>query len=152
MSDGAVNDKGEQIMMGMTSLHNTLTGWFIRVAASRLSTRQSAQGRLLDAEELCMFHQALHTAYRVFANQHPEWTQRGFDASFLHEDAAALLMVYWAADGAAQPALTGMDLARVWERKYGMLLCGADRVTQVARLAGAANVLLTALNRRRSGG
>ena len=37
-----------------------------------------------------MFHQALHTAYRVFANQHPEWTQRGFDASFLHEDAAAL--------------------------------------------------------------
>ena len=61
-------------------------------------------------------------------------------------------MVYWAADGAAQPALTGMDLARVWERKYGMLLCGADRVTQVARLAGAANVLLTALNRRRSGG
>ena len=136
-------------MMGMTSLHSTLIGWFIRVAAPRPSTHQSAQARRLDAEELGMFHQALHMAYRVFATQHPEWTRRGFDAVFLREDAAPLLMSVWVKDDAAPRALTGMDLARLWERKYGLLLCGANRVTQVARLAGAANVLLAALSTAR---
>ncbi|HHY53997.1 MAG TPA: hypothetical protein GYA08_01045 [Chloroflexi bacterium] len=136
-------------MMGITSLHNTLFGWFVRMSGSKPSTRQAAQGCILDAEELRSFHQALHTAYRVFAHQHPAWVQRGFDETFLRTDAVTLLMTGWAADGAARPAITGMDLARVWERKYGLLLSGANRVTLVARLAGAANVLLATFSAAR---
>lgn len=133
------------MMMGMTSIHNTLAGWYVRIAMRTPLRRQVAQACSLNAADLHAFHQAPHTAYRAFASHHPEWTRRGFDAAFLREDAAPLLMSVWATDDAAPRALTGMDLARLWERKYGLLLCGADRVTQVARLAGAANVLLTAL-------
>lgn len=132
-------------MMGITSIHNTFAGWFARVAVKTPLTHHSATGRTFDAEELRAFHQSLLTAYRAFANLHPEWTRRGFDESFLRTDAATLLMSCWAPDAAAHRTPSGMDLARMWERKYGMLLCGADRVTQVARLASAANGLLAAL-------
>lgn len=132
-------------MMGMTSLHNIFAGWRVRITMWAPATRQPVRGRALDADEMRAFHQALHTAYGVFAQRHPEWTQRGFDVSFLRTDAVTMLMHGWAAVGAAHDAPTGMDLARLWERKYGLLLCGADRVTRVARLADAANVLLTAL-------
>lgn len=136
--------------MGMTSIHNSLAGWYVRLAVRTPLRRQLAQARSLNAEDSNAFHQALHTAYRVFVSQYPAWTQRGFDESFLRTDAVMLLISGWVADGAAQRTPTGMDLARLWERKYGMLLCGADRVTQVVQLASAANVLLAALVSARS--
>jgi len=105
-------------------------------------------GRAFEAEELAAFHQSLHAAYRTFAKLHPEWTQRGFDESFLRTDAVTLLMVCWAPDDTAQRAPTGLDVARIWERRYGLLLCGAERVTEVVRLADAASGLLAALKQR----
>lgn len=135
-------------MMGITSIHNTLAGWFARVAAKTPLTHRPVVGRAFEAEELAAFHQSLHAAYRTFAKLHPEWTQRGFDESFLRTDAVTLLMVCWAPDDAAQRAPSGMDVARIWERRYGLLLCGAARVTEVVRLADAVNGLLASLTQR----
>lgn len=137
-------------MIGITSLRHNCADWFARMAASKLVTRDRLTTNDFDAEELRAFHQALHAAYRTFAGQHPAWTQRGFDVSFLRTDALTPLLIYWMSGGTTQRTPTGMDLARIWERKFGLLLCGADRVRQVVRLASAANVLLTALAVARS--
>lgn len=136
-------------MIGITSIHNTVADWFARVAVRAPLTQRPVVGRAFEAEELGAFHQSLHAAYRTFARQHPAWTQRGFDEAFLRTDALTPLLICWVSDGTAQPTPTGMDLARMWERKYGVLLCGAERVTEVVRLAEAANGLLTVLGATR---
>ncbi len=136
-------------MIGITSLRHNCADWFARMAASKLVTRDRLTTNDFDAEELRAFHQALHAAYRTFARQHPTWTQRGFDATFLRTEGLPTLLTCWASNGAAHRTPTGMDLARAWERKFGLLLYGADRVRQVVRLADAANELLAALTATR---
>lgn len=132
-------------MMGTTSIQETFAGWFAHIAARAQPAHRHTAACVLDAEELGRFHQSLHATYREFARLHPEWALRGFDERFLREEAAPLLMMAWSQGSGVHCGPSGMDLARAWERKYGVLLCGAARVTQVTRLAGAATVLLMLL-------
>lgn len=98
-------------------------------------------------EELARFQHALQHSYREFARRYPRWVQRGFDDRLLRGEPR--LLCSWCALPGTGAAVTGMDLARRWERDYGVLLTGADRVQQVADLAQAASQLLAWLGAER---
>ncbi len=98
-------------------------------------------------EDLARFQDALQRSYREFARCYPWWVQRGFDDRLLRSEPR--LLCSWCASPGAGAAVTGMDLARRWERDFGVLLTGADRVQQVAELAQAASQLLAWLGAER---
>lgn len=85
---------------------------------------------------------AFHAAYRRFVREHAAWVARGFDDRFLRGPGAKYLA---AAGSPCTPAArqpNGMDLARAWDRQFGVLLTNPARVAALAQLSVAASTLL----------
>lgn len=86
--------------------------------------------------------QAFHTAYRRFAREHAAWVARGFDDRFLRGPGARILAAAGSPSTPAAPQPNGMDLARAWDRQFGVLLTSRARVEALAQLSAAAGTLL----------
>jgi len=108
--------------------------WFVtKLTRNNVATtsRQTIDFQQLNALQ---FHIALHNAYRSFSRHHQQWIQRGFNLEFLREEFFSSRTRNSISD-----LPTGMELAMRWDRRFGILAIGADRVRLSAELVSIAN-------------
>lgn len=126
-------------MMSMAAVQNSFGTWFSRLVAVRPG-RNATQ--TLDAATLQRFQLAVHGACRRFVQRYPQWTARGFDEHFLRSEAHGLLLRAWLAAEADAGRPTGMDLARLWDRRCGAAKTPATRVEHLVQVSAAADELV----------
>jgi hypothetical protein len=114
------------------------SGWW----SPRVPSVQSSEHRN-DVEGI---HRAFQRAYRRFAQAHPAWVNRRFDADFLRR-ATVLRQAQRAlrcrqTGGCAIFLPTGTRLALAWDHEFGQLAPDAVRTRQLAELTPVANRFL----------
>jgi len=115
--------------------------WFVTKLTENNVVTTSSQS--IDFQQLnaFQFHLALHNTYRSFSRHHQQWIQRAFNQEFLRD-------VFFSSTtrrNSISDLPTGMELAMRWDRRFGILTIGADRVCLYAELVTVANgfVILT---------
>lgn len=125
-------------MLNLSTLVTNPLFWLNRKSESLSLTSSTSEATR--SPQIEAFHRAFHNTYGAFAQNHPEWVQRGFNQEFLRQ---AIPPVNKMKAVSSLPG--GMELAMKWDRQFGVLASDADRVRINAELSNVANRFIDTL-------